>query len=31
MLLERVGNLTGLIIELRDPNTGTVLYRGRLP
>jgi len=31
MLLQGVGNLTGLIIELRDPNTGTVLYRGRLP
>jgi len=31
MLLEGVGNLTGLVIELRDPNTGTVLYRGRLP
>lgn len=30
MLLEGVGNLTGLVIELRDPNTGTVLYRGQL-
>lgn len=30
MLLEGVGILTGLTIELRDPNTGTVLYRGQL-
>jgi len=30
MLLEGVGNLAGLVIELRDPNTGTVLYRGQL-
>ena len=30
MLLDGVGILTGLTIELRDPNTGTVLYRGQL-
>lgn len=30
MLLEHVTDLMGRIIELRDPNTGTVLYRGRL-
>ncbi len=30
MLLERVANVAGQVIELRDPNTGTVLYRGQL-
>jgi hypothetical protein len=30
MLLEAVPDLRGWIIELRDPNTGTVLYRGQL-
>jgi hypothetical protein len=30
MLLERVTDLVGRVIELRDPNTGTVLYRGQL-
>ena len=30
MLLERVTGLAGQVIELRDPNTGTVLYRGQL-
>jgi|GEM_PF-1699483 len=30
MLLERVTDLPGRVIELRDPNTGTVLYRGQL-
>ena len=30
MLLERVTDLMGRVIELRDPNTGTVLYRGQL-
>jgi len=30
MLLERVGNLAGRVIEVCDPNTGTVLYRGQL-
>jgi len=31
MLLQGVGNLSERIIELRDPNTGTVLYRGQMP
>jgi hypothetical protein len=30
MLIERVMDLRGRTIELRDPNTGTVLYRGQL-
>ncbi|MBM4110798.1 MAG: hypothetical protein FJ254_05495 [Phycisphaerae bacterium] len=30
MLLEQATDLIGRIIELRDPNTGTVLYRGQL-
>jgi hypothetical protein len=30
MLIERVMDLRGRTIELRDPNTGTVLYRGQI-
>jgi hypothetical protein len=30
MLLEKVGDLFGRVLELRDPGTGTVLYRGQL-
>ena len=30
MLLEKVGDLFGRVLELRDPGTGTVLYRGHL-
>jgi hypothetical protein len=29
-LLQSVPDLRGMVIELRDPNTGTVLYRGQI-